>query len=187
MGELGLSFRSQTQVFLVFTTWVQPALPHIRTGLTSKRGWLGDSRFWNQKQRQKKSSPRSTAATLGMEGREGAPQLEETSHKLMESHTSLVRGAGWAVSPSGRLSTVGESGSKDTQHHVGGMLVRLPCYSKCGFRTSSISCKTVRNTEPQALPDHLNQNPTLINIHRRFLCTFESESHCISRWLDPSH
>lgn len=78
----------------------------------------------------RKSSPRSTAATPGVEGREGAPQLEETSHKRMESHTSLVGGVGWAVSLPGCLSTVREPGSKDTQHHVGGMLVRFPCYSK---------------------------------------------------------
>ena len=134
----------------------------------------------------RKSSPRSIAATPGVEGREGAPQLEETSHKQMESHTSLDGGVGWAASLPGRLSTVREPGLKDTQHHVGGMLVRLPCYSKCGFRTSSISWKTVRNTEPQALPDHLNQNPTLNKIHRCFFCTFEFESHCLRRWLDPS-
>ena len=110
----------------------------------------------------------------------------QVSHKLMESHISLVGGVGWAASLPGCLSTVREPGSKDTQHHVEGMLVRLPCYSKCGFRTSSISWKTVRNTELQALPDHLNQNPTLNNIHRCFLCTFEFESHCLRRWLDPS-
>ena len=110
----------------------------------------------------------------------------QVSHKLMESHISLVGGVGWAASLPGCLSTVREPGSKDTQHHVEGMLVRLPCYSKCGFRTSSISWKTVRNTEPQALPDHLNQNPTLNNIHRCFLCTFEFESHCLRRWLDPN-
>ena len=110
----------------------------------------------------------------------------QVSHKWMESHTNMVGGVGWAASLPGHLNTAGAPGSKDTQHHVGGMLVRLPCYSKCGFRISSISWKTVRNTEPQALPDHLNQNPTLNNMHRCFLCTFKFKSHCLRRWLDPS-
>lgn len=164
-----------------------PAFSHIRTGLTSTNGATGRHQVLEPEAGTgKKASPGSTAADPVVEGREGAPQLKVQSHKLRVAH-QLGRGRGASRSTWPTEHSWGAWVGGHSEHCMGDVLVRSPFHSKCGSRTSSTTWEVVRNTEPQALPDHLSQNPMLNHIHRCFLYTFKFDRHWVRRWLVLSH
>lgn len=135
-GRSGISFLiPNTSLFWSSINWAHLALLHIRTGLTSKKGATGRLQVLESEAASRKEvhSPRSIAATQGGR-REGAPQLDETSHRWIESHTSLAGGgeSAWVSSQRGNLG-------QRTLSTTWEVCWSGYCYSKCGFRTSSIS------------------------------------------------